>query len=192
MEKPIAAFFCSYIFTLLIVSCDGKKARCGNVILSTPIAYNDFIVDRQNEVIEKMVKLNQLYQQGTNQEIEWHYKELVRCTDSNLIKIKQLTPYEEDSSLKINALNLLNYYSKIFHNDYKEIVDVFLKGVAPSNYEMERIYEIIQEVKKKESELNAQLSKSQSMFAKKFGFEFEEENAIATPDIEKLKEEQEL
>ncbi len=188
MKKPLGAVVSTLLFTFVIVSCNENTATCGKVILSTPVAYNDFIVDRQNEIIQKMVKLNQLYTEGTNKEIAWHYKELIACTDSNLNKIKILTPYENDSSLKLKAFNLIAYYSKIFHHEYKEVVDIFLEGYNPSDKEMDRIYNIIQDVKKNETELNAQLTQAQLAFAKKHGFEFSDDTGIKPPDINELKE----
>jgi len=188
MKKPLSAVVSTLIFTFVIVSCNENSATCGKVVLSTPVAYNDFIVDQQNEIIQKMVKLNELYQKGTNKEISWHYKELIACTDSNLKKITLLTPYENDSTLKLRAFNLITYYSKIFHHEYKEVVDVFLEGYTPSDDEMERIYNIIQEVKKNETELNAQLSQAQIAFAKKHGFEFSNDTGLKPPDINELKE----
>jgi hypothetical protein len=188
MKKPLGAVVSTLLFTFVIVSCNENTATCGKVILSTPVAYNDFIVDRQNEIIQKMVKLNQLYTEGTNKEIAWHYKELIACTDSNLNKIKILTPYENDSSLKLKAFNLIAYYSKIFHHEYKEVVDIFLEGYNPSDKEMDRIYNIIQDVKKNETELNAQLTQAQLAFAKKHGFEFSDDTGIKPPDINELQE----
>ena len=188
MKKPLGAVVSTLLFTFVIVSCNENTATCGIVILSTPVAYNDFIVDRQNEIIQKMVKLNQLYTEGTNKEIAWHYKELIACTDSNLNKIKILTPYENDSSLKLKAFNLIAYYSKIFHHEYKEVVDIFLEGYNPSDKEMDRIYNIIQDVKKNETELNAQLTQAQLAFAKKHGFEFSDDTGIKPPDINELQE----
>jgi len=188
MKKPLSAVVSTLIFTFVIVSCNENSATCGKVILNTPIAYYDFIVDRQNEIIQKMVKLNQLYKEGTNKEISWHYKELIACTDSNLNKIKLLTPYENDSSLKLNALNLITYYSRIFHNEYKEVVDIFLEGYNPSDAEMERIYNIIQDVKKNETELNTQLTEAQLAFAKKHGFEFSNDTGPKPPDLKELQE----
>ena len=188
MKKPLGAVVSTLLFTFVIVSCNENTATCGKVILSTPVSYNDFIVDRQNEIIQKMVKLNQLYTEGTNKEIAWHYKELIACTDSNLNKIKILTPYENDSSLKLKAFNLIAYYSKIFHHEYKEVVDIFLEGYNPSDKEMDRIYNIIQDVKKNETELNAQLTQAQLAFAKKHGFEFSDDTGIKPPDINELQE----
>jgi hypothetical protein len=188
MKKQIGAVISTLIFTFVIVSCNENNATCGKVILSTPIAYNDFIVDRQNEIIQKMVKLNKLYAEGTNKEISWHYKELIACTDSNLNKIKILTPYENDSTLKLKALNLIAYYSKIFHNEYIEVVDIFLEGYSPSDAEMDRIYNIIQDVKKNETELNTQLTQAQLAFAKKHGFEFSNDTGLNPPDVNELKE----
>jgi hypothetical protein len=192
MKKPITVVISTFILTLVIVACNENRATCGKVILSTPVAYNDFIVDRQNEIIQKMVKLNQLYKEGTNKEISWHYEELISCTDSNLYKIKILTPYEDDSTLKLKAFNLLSYYSKIFHHEYKEVVDIFLEGYSPSDVEMDRIYSIIQEVKNNETKLNAQLAQAQLAFAKKHGFEFLNDTGLNPPDIKELQESNEI
>jgi hypothetical protein len=188
MKKPLGTVISTLIFTFVIVSCNENSATCGKVILTTPVAYNDFIVDRQNEIIQKMVKLNQLYTEGTNKEISWHYNELIACTDSNLHKIKILTPYENDSTLKLRAFDLIAYYSKIFHHEYKEVVDIFLGGYNPSDDEMDRIYNIIQDVKKNETELNAQLTQAQLAFAKKHGFEFSDDKGLKPPDVNEMKE----
>jgi hypothetical protein len=157
----------------VLVSCNGNKARSGEHIFETPIEYNDFIVDQQNVIIHHMIDLSHSYDSGDSDTIRMAFESLVNACDSSKALIDILTPYEGDSSLKISSRNLFNFYSSIFHKEYREMLDIFLKGELASDAEVAELNRIVVYVRDKEDILNQELTKAQQEFAKKEGFKFE-------------------
>jgi hypothetical protein len=159
---------------LLIVfpSCSQRKANAGEREFYTAIEYNDFIVDQQNQVIQKMVILTKSYDEGTPAEVKMNFNKLVEQAEQCSANIDQLSDFDGDSSLRSEAKNLFGFYNQIFHNQYKKMVDIFLKGPDASDSDIMELNEIVQEVRKKEDSLNQKLGKVQVSFARKFEFDF--------------------
>jgi hypothetical protein len=158
---------------ILFASCNDHKARSGNITFDNPIEYNDFIIDQQNVIIEHMIALSRSYDKGEHDTIQEAFKSLVNACDSSRALIHNLTAYENDSTLKISAAELFNFYSNTFHKEYKEMLGIFLKGELASDTEILRLNNIVAYVRLKEEELNIKLTASQHSFSQKYGFKFE-------------------
>jgi len=157
----------------IIASCNNHHARSGDITFDNPIEYNDFIVDQQNVIIEHMIELSNSYDNGKRDTIQDAFNCLVIACDSSKALIDNLTAYENDSTLKISASELFNFYSSIFHKEYKEMLDIFLKGELASDSEISRLNNIVTYVREKEEDLNLKLTASQHSFSQKYGFKFE-------------------
>jgi hypothetical protein len=159
---------------LLIVfpSCSQRKAKAGDREFYSAIEYNDFIVDQQNQVIQKMVSLTNSYDEGTPAEVKMNFNNLVKQAEQCSANIDQLSDFDGDSTLKREARNLFGFYNRIFHNEYKKMVDIFLKGPNASDSDIVELNTIVQDVRKKEDSLNQKLGNVQVAFARKFEFEF--------------------
>ncbi|HPH81939.1 MAG TPA: hypothetical protein PL185_05180 [Flavobacteriales bacterium] len=173
MVKVAASLILGVCIALLLPSCSPKRAHAGSIILYNPVEYNDFIVDHQNATIRHMVKLTEAFDSGTEKEIQMQYAALVNRSDSSVAILKQLSDYEGDTLLRNAAINLLVFYNQVFHHEYKEMIDIFLKGDSATDAEITRLNTIVEKVRTQEDKLNQQLSVAQEEFAKKFQFEFE-------------------
>ncbi len=119
-----------------------------------------------------MIRLTATYDSGTAQEIRLQFDSLVIQSDQSLKHIQNLSDYEGDSTLRNQARKLFEFYNSIFHNEYKEMIGIFLKGPEATDEDIAELNRIVQSVRVKEEKLNADLNKTQTGFAKKFGFEF--------------------
>ena len=160
------------LFTCLLFSACSPPAHSGDRQFHSAVEYNDFILEQQNSIIRRMLKLNELYDRGTNEEIRVAFDSLVSQCESSLKCIDQLTAFEEDSVLKSDAFRLFSFYNGIFHKEYKRMLDIFLKGELASDAEVEELNRIVLQVGEQEAKLNDALSKSQQAFSKRHGFEF--------------------
>lgn len=175
MIKNTAALLLGVCIFVSMPACKQKHAHAGDIVFYNPIEYNDFVVDHQNAIIRHMVNLTQAFDNGTEQEIRMQYKSLTSRSDSSLHMIKQLSDYEGDSMLKIAAVDLLKFYNQVFHNQYKDMIEIFLKGDAASDAEIETLNQYVIYIRNKEDALNKKLNAAQANFAKKFQFEFDDQ-----------------
>lgn len=165
-------FICLSGVGFLLYSCS-EPAHSGNHTFHSAVEYNDFIVDQQNAIIRRMLKLNALYDQGSAPEIRLQFDSLVLQSTQCLQEIQNLTPFEDDSLLKQEALKLFGFYDQIFHHEYKRMLDIFLKGEEATDAEVEELNAIVDRVGAQEAELQESLGKTQQQFSQKHGFEFE-------------------
>lgn len=159
-------------FAFVLFGACSPPAHSGDRQFHTAVEYNDFILEQQNSIIRRMLKLNELYDRGTDKEIRIAFDSLVVQCESSLKCIDQLSAFEEDSVLKTDAHRLFSFYNGIFHKEYKRMLDIFLKGELASDAEVEELNRIVIQVGEEEAKLNAALSKSQQAFSKRYGFEF--------------------
>jgi hypothetical protein len=89
--------------------------------------------------------------------------------------IEQLSDYEGDSVLKTAAVDLLKFYNQVFHKQYKDMIEIFLKGDTASDAEIETLNQHVVYIRNKEDALNKKLNAAQANFAKKFQFEFDDQ-----------------
>lgn len=174
MVKLAASLFMGACLAIMLPSCNQEKPHAGDIIFYNPVEYNDFIVDHQNAIIRHMVKLTDAFDNGTEEEIKFQYKALVCRSDSSLAKMEQLSDYEGDTLLRHSAVDLLRFYNRIFHKEYKEMIDIFLKGNLASDADISRLNIIVNSVRTEEERLNQALSLAQNQFAIRFKFEFDD------------------
>ena len=175
MIKNTAALLLGVCIFVSMPACKQKHAHAGDIVFYNPIEYNDFVVDHQNAIIRHMVNLTQAFDNGTEQEIRMQYKSLKSRSDSSLHMIKQLSDYEGDSVLKTAAVDLLKFYNQVFHKQYKDMIEIFLKGEAASDAEIETLNQHVIYIRNREDALNKKLNAAQANFAKKFQFEFDDQ-----------------
>ena len=157
--------------SICVMACS-PPAHSGERQFHSAVEYNDFILEQQNSIIRRMLLLNELYDTGTDSEIRLAFDSLVIQCDESLLCIKKLSAFEEDSVLKVDAERLFAFYDRIFHKEYKRMLDIFLKGELASEAEVDELNQIVVQVGEQEAKLNDALSKSQEKFSKQHGFEF--------------------
>ncbi len=153
------------------IAC-GDTAHSGSRIFHTPVEYHDFIVDQQNVIIRQMLKLNELYDSGSEQSIRIRFDSLQASSKQCLTNIRDLSAYEKDSTLKLDALALFRFYNAVFNNEYPRMLQIFLKGELASESEVKELNAIVESVGQRERVLQEKLINSQTRFSGKHEFEF--------------------
>lgn len=157
---------------VVLPSCS-RPARSGDKQFYDAVEYNDFVVDQQNSILRRIIRLNELYDTAGEQRIRLQFDSLVAETDASMQHLRELTPYEGDSSVKQEALKLMQFYHRIFRNEYRRILEIFLKGELATDAEVEEMGRIVEQLGNDEMELHQSLAKAQENFARKHRFEFE-------------------
>lgn len=173
MNKLIIASCVAGCVVFSLPACSGRKAHAGDREFYSPVEYNDFIVDQQNAIIRQMVSLNNSYETGTEPEIRLRFDSLVNQSGESLLQIAQLSPYENDSSLQREALRFFTFYHSIFRNEYRHMVEIFLKGNEATDEDIRELNNIVNKIKTEEEQHNRSLSEKQLFFARKFAFDFQ-------------------
>jgi len=168
--------------SFLLTSCLQQTARSGEKKFYAPVEYNDFIVDQENAIIKRMIRLTATYDSGSTAEVRLQFDSLVKQSDVSLGNIRRLTDYEGDSSLKLQAEQLFEFYNHIFHNEYRQMVEIFLKGSDATDEDIAELNRIVKSVRVKEEVLNKALGIAQNVFAKKFEFEFQDSAGLTVPE----------
>jgi hypothetical protein len=154
-----------------VLSCN-EPAHSGTYTFHTPVEYHDFIVDQQNTIIRQMLKLNELYDSGSEQTIRSRFDSLQGSSNLCLNNIRSLSPYENDSTLKRDALALFQFYDTVFKAEYPRMLQIFLKGEQANERELEELNSIVNKVGLREKVLQDNLIRSQTKFAGEHQFEF--------------------
>lgn len=172
MSRPVGAsvLFALYVASVMI-SC-GETANSGSYRFNSPVEYHDFIVDQQNVIIRQMLKLNNLYDSGTEKAIRERFDSLRAASKVCLKNIAQLSAFEGDSALQKDALVLFQFYDAVFEKEYARMLHIFLKGENATDAEVMELNALVELVGLKEKDLQEKLIQSQSRFASKHQFEF--------------------
>lgn len=157
---------------VVLPSCS-RPARSGDKQFHDAVEYNDFVVDQQNSILRRIIRLNELYDTAEEKRIRLQFDSLVAETDASMQHLRELTPYEGDSSVKQEALKLMQFYHRIFRNEYRRILEIFLKGELATDAEIEEMSRIVEQLGDDEMKLHQSLSRAQENFARKHRFEFE-------------------
>jgi len=163
--------FGALYFALVFISC-GESANSGSYRFHSPVEYHDFIVDQQNVIIRQMLKLNELYDSGSEKAIRERFDSLQAASKVCLTNIHNLSAYEEDSALKQDALALFQFYDAVFSKEYKRMLQIFLKGEDASEKDVAELNAIVEFVGQQEKDLQEKLVQSQTRFATEHQFEF--------------------
>lgn len=163
--------FGALYFALLLISC-GESANSGSYRFHSPVEYHDFIVDQQNVIIRQMLKLNELYDSGSEMAIRQRFDSLQAASKVCLTNINNLSAYDDDSVLRHDALALFRFYDAVFSKEYKRMLQIFLKGENATEADVAELNAIVESVGQQEEELQEKLIQSQIRFSTEHQFEF--------------------
>lgn len=154
------------LFALLLVM--HSKAQT----FSSAQEYNDYIVNVQVSIGEKMLAFNDIVG-DENSTLEFVISELntiVKFADDQIAKASKITPFEKNTELKESALALFRFYRQILNEDYRKMVTIFFDPNLneESLTEMEAILESISQ---REAPLDERFQTAQIAFAEKYNLE---------------------
>ncbi len=161
---------CALAFCLLLTclsSCSDSSSK-GNKPghFGDAVSYNDYIIQRQGKIINHILTVANLV--GTDLDsAEALLGKGVLITDSALVEVGSMAPYQGDSTFRNRALSNFHFYRRLFTSDYRKIIAINRKGQTATQADIDTIQAIQEKLEAEEAELDKLLSNAQADFAKR-------------------------
>ncbi len=98
------------------------------------------------------------------------YDDLVKNVNDQLDSTRQLKPIDKDSTFKVAAVELFEFYQRIVQEEYARLVPLVIQKMVTQE-EQDLIKSTMERIKKEESVPYQKFKKAQLTFAKRFGFD---------------------
>lgn len=177
--------FLSAILFAGLVACKQSSSVKGEngVTYKNPVEYNDYIVNRQTDLMKKVVEFGKVADVSLDS-AEALLKKSVRETAKMIEEIKGMPAYKGDSALRNAAVNSFSFYKKIFEKDYMDILNIRKKGEENITEEdVAAANAIVEKISKEEEGLDKAFKNAQQDYAEKHKMKLM--NNKAQKDIEK-------
>jgi len=162
MKIPALLSLCFLIFSSIAISQNSKA-----------IEYNDKIIDEQAKIIELTLEVVELIETDLDL-CEKKRLETVKQIDNSILVVEKMGAFEGNTELRSAAIDLFKFYKKVFGDDYKVMLDILKKGENITEEDVTTITEIFSSISEEEIILDENLSRTQNLFAEKYGFQIEE------------------
>jgi hypothetical protein len=154
------------LFTFVLLS--NSKAQN----FSTPVEYNDYIVNSQNELIELLLVFNEeVSADGAEKDSLLALADQMTLKAKSLVsKVQAMSDYQGNWDLRNSALELFQFYVATFSNEYREMIELIF---APELDEatLTKLNEILEKVTNAEAYYDNKFAEAQQAFAKKHNIE---------------------
>ena len=139
---------------------------------STAIEYNDYIVEQQNSIASAMLIFNEGLNSlsATKENAMENLNGLKTATKTGLEKVRKMSAFEGNTSLREATIDLFSFYETTFANEYAQLVDLLFKDDLNDDIlaEMERL---LAKITESEKVLDENFASEQKAFAVTHGFE---------------------
>jgi len=115
-----------FTFVLLFFLSFESFAQSGNqLVITEPVKYNDYIVNEQNAIGEKIINLMGIVSEATStHETAMAALQLLSNTIDNSIRnLENLKTYDPDFGMKVAAMDLFQFYHRIIQNQYVQLIN---------------------------------------------------------------------
>lgn len=134
-----------------------------------PGVYNDYLVGKQEGIIQGIVDLGASFQTFDSANIEQTYQLLSETVDEGIARVQNLHPYEGDTILKPATLRLFGFYKEVTSNEYRQITTVIQQG--PDNItqsDFNRIDSLTRAIADREIAVDSAFEAAQKQFANRY------------------------
>jgi hypothetical protein len=154
------------LFTFVVLS--NLKAQN----FSTPVEYNDYIVNSQNELVNLLLVFNdEVSADGAEKDSLLVLADQMTLKAESLVsRVQAMSDYEGNWDLRNSALELFQFYVATFSNEYREMIELIF---APELDEatLTKLNEILEKVTNAEAYYDNKFAVAQQAFAKKHNIE---------------------
>ncbi|MFN6943567.1 MAG: hypothetical protein ACK4ND_01365 [Cytophagaceae bacterium] len=165
------------IFSLFLFISSGIAQRTFN----DPVAYNNFIVNEQKQIIEKSLDYIIYSAHNDNEAVARQKRQNViqQIAVSNQ-RVKTLKPFRGDKGMRKECLKVFKMYKAVFNNDYKKMGK--LKKESTSSFKaMEKYLRALENAEGKLQQAGNRFISAQKAFAKRQGFRILQEENVQNP-----------
>lgn len=151
----------------LVVSCKPSVKGKNGVSYDSAVEYNDYIVERQERLVQNILSLRSLSKEELNA-ADTLLQRYARQADSIIEEVRGMPPYRKDTALRNAAINSFGFYKRIFEKEYPPVLRLRQKGSEQLTLEdVEQANAILERIAKEEKELDAEFQKAQREYATK-------------------------
>ncbi|PKP20541.1 MAG: hypothetical protein CVU05_08825 [Bacteroidetes bacterium HGW-Bacteroidetes-21] len=137
---------------------------------SSPIRYNDYIINLQTRVYEKIITLVKCFDTCDDKELRASYADFGEEAIATLKEIKRLGDYSGNTDFRDKATDLFAFYVEVYEGAYKELIDIVISGKMDEKTE-KKMNKIVEEVSEKETALDNAFQIAQQKFADENGMQ---------------------
>ncbi len=158
MGNKNSFLICLFILCLAacIASCTGPIRGRNGVVYKTAAEYNDYIINRQLNVVQHIVDFSNVSKKDLDSSgrLLGTYQLITRQMTN---EINGMPAYEGDSTFRDAAVNLFNFYSHLFRNEYPQIIEYRKKGMFLTSDDLIEQDSNIKAIKVEEEDLHKSL-----------------------------------
>ncbi len=139
---------------------------------STPVAYNDYIVNSQNELVSLLLVFNeQVAADGAEKDSLLALADQMTLKAESLVsRVQAMSDYEGNWDLRNSALELFQFYVRTFSNEYREMIELIF-ATELDEATLTKLNEILEKVTNAETYYDNKFAEAQQAFAKKHNIE---------------------
>lgn len=169
-----------------LTACKQSVTGKNGVTYKSPSAYNDYIVNRQTQLMKRVVDFGRVADQSLDsaeQLLQQSVKETARMVE----EIEGMPPFKGDSSLRDAAVASFRFYKRVFQKDYAEILAIRKKGqenITPED--VSEANRIVEKISKEEERFDKAFHLAQQQYAGKHNMKLLDNKM--QQEINKLKE----
>ena len=171
--KKLSFIYAAFILLLTVVACnsksssDGKDQSSEKLTFSTAIEYNDFIIGQQEKVIKAVLKLSDVMNANpiNNNDLKANYNVFGKECKKALDTIKKMDSYNNNTGFRDESIRLFQFYYDIYEKDYKELIDIIVKGDKITEADATRMLQIQESITKRENKRDGKFAAEQNKFA---------------------------
>ena len=153
------------VIILLFIACNKPVRGTNGITYKNAVAYNDYIVGRQNILIKNVLKFGEAAQVNLDS-AQALLDKFIPETEVMISELKVMPAWKGDSSLRNAAVKSFAFYKRVFEKDYRRILEI-RKDENATEEDISELNQIIESISKEEEKFDKDLHNAQRDFAQK-------------------------
>ncbi len=178
LVKKQVLFLCA-ILLLAFTACSSKKVKGPNgITYNNAIEYNQYIVDKQTEVMHMILSYVETVQKDPQSALE-NLSVQAKEVDVMIKDLKGMPAFKGNTEMRDVAVETFSFYADVFRNEYKQMTDLILSidSTGGTAEQMALNEKITADVTRREEVMVNKFLKAQRTFAKENRLKLEENKA---------------
>ena len=166
-------YFLFIAFAGIFIACKQSEKGSNGVVYKTAVEYNDYIISRQSTLIKNVLDFVQVSQTDLDSADKMLDKNVAQISIM-INDLNGMPAYKGDSTLRNAAINLFQFYKKVFGNEYKKLIEIRRNGGDSTSNGAAEMNSIVERVTKEEEGYDKNFHNAQKDFAEKNNMKLQE------------------
>ncbi len=150
---------------LVLFACNKPVKGPNGVTYKNAVAYNDYIVGRQNILIKNVLKFGEAAQVNLDS-AEALLNKFIPETEKMITELKGMPAWKGDTTLRSAAVKSFTFYKRVFEQDYRRILEI-RKNENATGEDIVEMNDIVDKISKEEEKFDKDFHNAQKDFAQK-------------------------